>query len=326
MVDFLLDLAGYTADANLLDAIAVEPSAGDGAFLVRMAERLVASCRRQNRSLQECRRSLIAYELDDRSAKAAKQAVVSALTAISVPSDCAAMLAFEWVRTGDYLFEAFRLPKANFVIGNPPYVRLEDIPEEVAGLYRRSYPTMTGRADLYVAFFEAGLSQLREGGVCAYICADRWMLNQYGTQLRSLITSTFGVETVVEMRDADAFENEVSAYPAITVMRRGPQGATVVASALPEAAQATGSSLANALTGVRAGVPDCGIRGLNSAVVNTWFQNSDPWPCSSPGRLSLLRRLEDRFEPLESKGNAIKVGIGVATGLDDVFSQKIETW
>jgi len=40
--------------------------------------------------------------------------------------------------------------RADFVIGNPPYIRLEDIPEETASAYRDAYPTMRGRAELYV--------------------------------------------------------------------------------------------------------------------------------------------------------------------------------
>lgn len=47
VVDFLLDLAGYAEGANLVDTLAVEPAAGEEAFLVRMAERLILSCRRQ---------------------------------------------------------------------------------------------------------------------------------------------------------------------------------------------------------------------------------------------------------------------------------------
>jgi hypothetical protein len=67
------------------------------------------------------------------------------------------------------------------------------------------------------------------------------------------------------------------------------------------------------------------ILGLTTAAVHTWFQDSDPWPCSSPSRLALLRRLEEQFEPLESPANAVKVGIGVATGLDEVFITKDKT-
>ena len=65
---------------------------------------------------------------------------------------------------------------------------------------------MVGRADLYIPFFEAALKRLKSGGVCAYICADRWMRNQYGAELRRLVTAAYGVETVVEMHRADAFE------------------------------------------------------------------------------------------------------------------------
>jgi adenine-specific DNA-methyltransferase len=32
VVDLLLELAGYSAQSNLVDAIAVEPAAGEGAF------------------------------------------------------------------------------------------------------------------------------------------------------------------------------------------------------------------------------------------------------------------------------------------------------
>ncbi|MBL8178211.1 MAG: Eco57I restriction-modification methylase domain-containing protein [Bryobacterales bacterium] len=322
VVDFLLDLAGYTEDTNLVDALAVEPAAGEGAFLVRMAERLILSCRRQSRPIGDCRTSLIACELDDSSAEVAKKAVHSLLGRMSVPDDVAQTLVESWIRTGDYLFEAFRLPPAQFVIGNPPYIRLENIPEEVAGLYRDSYPTMTGRADLYVAFFEAGLSQLTDGGVCAFICADRWMLNQYGAKLRSLVSSRFAVETIVEMHDADAFQDDVSAYPAITIIRRGHQQDALVARAKTTVESRGGKALAQALAAVRSGNPTEAVPGLTCSLVHKWFRDSDPWPCSSPARLALLRRLEEEFEPLESEGNAVKVGIGVATGLDEVFITK----
>ena len=109
----------------------------------------------------------------------------------------------------------------DFVVGNPPYVRLESIDEAVAEVYRKRYRTMIGRADLYVGFFERALEMLAPGGICTFICADRWMLNQYGSRLRRLITSEgFSVEAVVEMHRADAFQDEVLAYPAITAIRR----------------------------------------------------------------------------------------------------------
>jgi hypothetical protein len=318
VVELLLDLANYRPEKNLVDAVAVEPAAGDGAFLGPMIERLVESCRRLGRPLSDCRDSLVAYELDDVSADRARAIAMAILTDHGATRSLAETLAAAWVRTGDYLVEAPTIV-ADFVIGNPPYVRLEEIPEETVALYRHAYPTMRGRADLYVAFFEAALGQLKEGGVCAFICADRWMRNQYGAELRELVTSEFGVEVVIEMHNADAFRDEVDAYPAITVIRNRDQGAAIVASLGPEAQKVEPHVLSATLeAAARLECPSL-PHGLRTAVIETWFKGREPWPCHSPEQMLLLRRLEEKFPPLEVSA---KVGIGVATGNDGVFITK----
>ncbi len=319
VVEFLLDLARYNAEANLVDAVAIEPAAGEGAFLVSMVRRLVESCHRQGRVVAECAHSLLAYELDDESARKARSNVVKTLTAMGVSAAVAEVLARGWIRVGDFLFEAFSLPQADFVIGNPPYIRLEEIPDETSNLYRDAYPTMKGRADLYVAFFEASLRRLKENGVCAFICADRWMRNQYGAELRRLVTRSFAIDAVVEMHNAEAFDDDVSAYPAITVIRRGEQQRAVVAS-IDRAIESTkAGELASAMIASKDGENTQVLEGVSRAVVSGWFRDSDPWPCRSPRKLAQLRRLEDRFEPLETDASETRVGIGVATGLDEVF-------
>lgn len=312
VVDLLLDLSGYCSDKNLVDILAVEPAAGGGAFLGPMVERLVESCRKLRRSLSECQHSLIAYELDEESAVRARAVAKNILMNHGVRLPLAKRLAEAWVLNRDYLFDADSR-QADFIIGNPPYVRLEDIPEETASVYRNAYPTMRGRADLYVAFFEAALRQLKIGGVCAFICADRWMRNQYGTELRQLITSAFSVEVLLNMHNANAFDDEVDAYPAITVIRHKKQQSTVVASAGQEAENIQPRQLAATLQTEHRGVLP---QGIHRAVVKTWFKGGDPWPCHSPEQLALLRRLEDQFPLLETNA---KVGIGVATGNDRVY-------
>jgi hypothetical protein len=318
VVDLLLDLAGYTVEKNLVDAIAVEPAAGDGAFLVPMIERLIASCQRLDRPLTACAKSLVAFELSANSADKARALAADALAKHGVKPALAKRLAAGWIKSGDYLLESTTID-ADFVIGNPPYVRLEDIPEETATVYRDAYPTMRGRADLYIGFYEAALRQLKDGGVCAFICADRWMRNQYGGELRRLVTSAYAVEVVLEMHNADAFHDEVDAYPAITVIRRQAQGAAIVASAGPEVGNVQPRNLSEALLSSREHKPAVLPKGLRTALVDTWFTGAAPWPCQSPDQLALLRRLESEFSALEAQA---RVGIGVATGNDKVFVTK----
>lgn len=312
VVELLLDLSGYCPDRNLVDALAIEPACGEGAFLVPMVERLLQSCQNLGLPLAECRKSLVAYELNETSAARSRALIRNILVRHGAQPSLASTLADTWVFTRDYLLEAGHEP-ADFIVGNPPYVRLEDIPEETASVYRNAYPTMRGRADLYVAFFEAALRQLKNHGTCAFICADRWMRNQYGAELRKLISSAYSVDMLVSMHHANAFDDEVDAYPAITVIRRKTQRSTIVASAGQEAETIQPLQLATALQGEGSPALPAGI---HKAVVNTWFKGPVPWPCHSPEQLALLRQLEERFPALEMSA---KVGIGVATGNDRIY-------
>lgn len=247
VVELLLDLAGYTAAANLVDARAVEPSVGEGAFLVPMAARLLACCRAQGRPWLDCRDALRAYDVDAAALWQTRRKLGQLFEEVGVNNIEAHMLLSAWLVEADYLllvgrttcsatqppqlFDAPPPEGVDFVLGNPPYVRVESIPEAQNAQYRQLFPTMRGRADLYVGFYEAALRQLRPGGVCAFICADRWMVNQYGETLRRYITAGFAVETLLELHQTAAFEEAVSAYPAISVLRRAPQASAVVASA-----------------------------------------------------------------------------------------------
>ena len=312
VVELLLDLSGYCVHRNLVDALAIEPACGDGAFLGPMVERLVQSCRNLGRPLSECRTSIVAYELDEASAARSRALIRNILVGHGAKLSLASSLAETWILTRDYLLEPGHEP-ANFIIGNPPYVRLEDIPEETASVYRKAYPTMRGRADLYVAFFEAALRQLKNNGTCAFICADRWMRNQYGAELRKLICSAYSVDLLVSMHDANAFHDEVDAYPAITVIRRTLQRSTIVAKAGQEAETMQPCQLATILQDEDSSALPGSI---HKAVVTTWFKGTAPWPCQSPEQLALLRHIEDQFPALEMSA---RVGIGVATGNDRIY-------
>jgi hypothetical protein len=75
VVDLILTLAGYCPEQNLAARLAVEPAAGEGVFLLAMAQRLAASCRLHGHTLNACQASLLAYELDAGSAQRTRAAL-----------------------------------------------------------------------------------------------------------------------------------------------------------------------------------------------------------------------------------------------------------
>ena len=284
-----------------------------------MIRRLVDSVNLHGRSFDDMCNALHAYELDYQTAGHAVSLAIIELEQCGVPTDMAMRIADCWVTVGDYLLKSPENQKADFVLGNPPYVRYDDLPDGLFTAYRHLYPTMSGRCDIYVGFIEAGLRQLSDGGTLAFICADRWMRSAYGAQLRRLVAEHYSVEVVVEMHDASAFEREVSAYPAVIVLRKAPQKSVIVASA----GTGTGSSprtrsLADSLVNLAdTGVED--LPGFKATRVDGWFEGMSPWPAVEPDRLELLQRLESEFRPLEDERTGTRIGIGVATGNDKVF-------
>ena len=58
---------------------------------------------------------------------------------------------------------------------------------------------------------------------------------------------------------------------------------------------------------------------FQAAKLPSWFDGPGLWPSGSPQNLELLADLERRFEPLENPVTGTRVGIGIATGCDDIY-------
>lgn len=315
VVDLLLDLADYYADQDLATLVAIEPACGSGAFLIPMVERLLASCARHGREIDTAAGAIRAYDLLPVNVALSRRAVERVLREHEVPAATAAELSATWVTQADYLLKDHEADSADLVCGNPPYIRLENIPAERSNAYRLACPTMGGRADVFVGFYETGLKTLKPGGRLAFICADRWMRNAYGKALRQLVAERYAVDVALTMHDVDAFEEQVSAYPAVTVLRAGRQAKALVADTTKAFGQATAEQL---VKWVSSGDGEPLHReGLSAAWLPHWFTTTSGWPTGSPDRLALVAQLEERFPLIEATG--AKVGIGLASGADSVY-------
>ena len=319
VVELILDLAGYTPDRDLATLFAVEPACGEGAFLGPMIDRLLESASRHARRPADLGDSVRAFDLSSVNIERARKLAISRLVDFGVAVPDAQDLADTWIKVDDFLLMPVPDCAADVVIGNPPYIRLENVPPERSDAYRLACPTMRGRSDVYVGFIERGLRILADEGALAFIVADRWMHNQYGAHLRRLIGDQFAVETVVEMHEVDAFEDEVSAYPAIAVIRREPQRAAVLAHASSGFGPADAAAFR---TWTRGGSKILRRNAVSAARLPRWFPGSELWPFGDPARLAVVADLETRFPPLEDLTTGTRIGIGVASGADSVYLTK----
>lgn len=318
VVDFILDLAGYTEDQPLHEKRLLEPSFGGGDFLLPIIQRLLSAwraARPNGTEVDDLGDAIRAVELHHDTFRSTYAAVVALLKREGL-SNAATALAGRWLSQGDFLLAPLE-GQFDFVVGNPPYVRPELIPAPLLAEYRSRYQTMYDRADIYIPFIERSLTALSAGGNLGFICADRWMKNRYGGPLRSLVAERFHLKVYVDMVDTPAFHSDVIAYPAITIISREGGGATRIAHR-PSIDRATLTTLAGLLSAPTLPKDAGPVREL-ARVTN----GAEPWLLESSDQMALIRRLEGAFPLLEEAG--CKVGIGVATGADKAFIGDFES-
>ena len=319
VVDFILDLVGYTPDRPLCELRFLEPSFGEGDFLMPALDRLLESWRSRNNghdgAISDILNSICAVELHRSTFEKTKSKIISTLTTRDISTADAHTLADKWLIQGDFLLEPLD-GCFDFVAGNPPYLRQELIPDVLMAEYRERYQTIYDRADLYIPFIERSLNSLSLDGQLGFICADRWMKNRYGGPLRKLVAEHFHLKIYVDMVNTPAFQTDVIAYPAITIIKRGDPGPTRVAYQ-PDINSERLSSLAALLLAPAVSRDSESVR-----EAPTIGHGDEPWIFDSTRQLALIRRLEAEFPTIEEA--ACKVGIGVATGADEVFIGKFE--
>ncbi len=290
VVKTMLDRVGYVSKKNLSGIKVLEPSAGEGAFAVEIIERLYLSSLEFGFSFQVALRNLTFFEIEECIAAKLYTRINTLLKNMS------AFMPKDIIQVEDFLLS--ETGKFDLIVGNPPYVRHENIPEEQKRIYRKNFSTFRYRSDIYIAFFEKSLGMLDDEGVLSFICSNRWLKNQYGQRLRNLIRKEYSLTEIIDLEETCPFEENVIAYPAITtICKAGNQNNTNYYH-VRDVSQLTDLT--------RLSVEKKTIRTNHS---NNWFS------------YQLEGKPHERFlDSIENQG--FKIGIGVATGLDRVFIRK----
>lgn len=218
-------LRQVTLPQNLLSIRLLEPAAGHGAFLLPLISRLVKACRDQNRSDDSLRPVVRAYEVDPAVAATLRVRCQKELCRHGVKPAKAKDIARSWIRSGDFL-EAKPRIRFTHIVGNPPYIRWDSIPEERRTAYRKRFTSFKQRADLYVAFIEQALRYLDIQGQLAFLCPGTWTRNTYGAVVRKVLTTEGHLRAIIDLSDVDSFEKRTDSYPHLFVFQKGVAGET----------------------------------------------------------------------------------------------------
>ena len=313
VVEFILDLCGYTVERPLHRLRLLEPSFGNGDFLLPTVSRLLSAYKVQDSEhsniVEDLSEAIRAVEVHRDSIESTRAKLYDLLRKHGASRKEAESLLAAWIIEGDFLLT--ELPWSfTHAVGNPPYVRQELIPDALMVEYRARYSTIYDRADLYVPFFERCLTYLEPGGTLGFICSDRWMKNKYGGPLRAMVAQHYHLAAYVDMVDTSAFHSEVIAYSAITTIKREEPGPTRIT----HRPQVDRESLTELAKLMRA---DAVLEGSGVLEISDVASGSEPWILQSFDQLAVARRLASNFPTLEESG--CKVGIGAATGADRVF-------
>jgi hypothetical protein len=107
------------------------------------------------------------------------------------------------------------------VVGNPPYVQSKHLRELKPYLQAAYSETYKGKADLYVYFFQLGLSELKIGGRMGCISSGLFSKLDYGAPLRQFLTSRSIILEIVEFGEEQVFEGALT-YPIILFLENEP--------------------------------------------------------------------------------------------------------
>lgn len=180
------------------------------------------------------------------------------------------------------------------VVGNPPYVRFRNMSDESKNLLKHWASADTGNVDLYMPFFEVGMSLLKKGAVLSYITPNSYIQAVNGRKLRKFLSLQNHPITILDFRDAQLFKN-VTSYTCITTIDSSAKDTMIKYVRLNEEQTLYNHSFSEYQT--------------------SEFENGAPWRMRGNDIDSIIQKLESAESPLSKW----KIRNGLATLKNDIY-------
>lgn len=221
IINYMLDIVEYKGK-NVENKTIIDPACGTGTFIARIVERYVEWATKYD--AEYIVESLIndklikAYDTKPSNVYVTKLVVICILIRLEVISsidEIKSLMLNLPIYCDDFLKAK---DKADFVVGNPPYIRLQNLPIEYRNYIKDNFASATGRFDIYTCFIEAACQRLNDHGKVCLITSNKYLTANYGEGIRKYLINNVHVNKIVDLHDTKFFGAAV--LPAIIFCER----------------------------------------------------------------------------------------------------------
>ena len=200
-----------------------DPSCGDGAFLVPLAQRIcqkIQDCRKTGQPTEgylETLQNLTGFDIDDQALDTCYRRLDEATAPFKIIPPIWQVSHLDILNQSSW--QKYR-NSFDAVVGNPPYIRVQRLEKARRALIQTgNWQCKTGAYDLYLLFFEMGLDLLKPEGRLAYITPSSWLRSHAGKSFRDYIRNHHHITKVYDFGMQQVFP-DVTTYTAISVLGR----------------------------------------------------------------------------------------------------------
>ena len=222
IVEQMLDKANLVGE-NLLSQKIMEPSCGDGAFIVAVLDRMIRYAEESgqtDRLKHSIEHNIFGIEKDPAVFEDLRSNILNLFRArgldIPFPPN---------IRCANTISEYKQyIGQMDVVIGNPPYVR----PRNADGETRRAlsdFQFCNGTTDLYIAFFEMGIQMLSPRGTLCFITPNSFLCNTSQKTFRKSLAEQKLITDIFDFKFHQVFPSAAT-YTCITTLRKGNENDT----------------------------------------------------------------------------------------------------
>ncbi len=200
-------------------------SCGSGAFLIKATEKI--SKENNKKIIETIEKNIYGVDMMERSVDRTK--LILSLLAFQngedkedikfniKQGDSLDNLKFNWKKEFPNVFDDGGF---DGVVGNPPYIRIQDFGNNTKNFLIKQYQTTgKGNFNLYFAFFEVGLGILKKEGKLGYITPNNYFTSLAGKDLRKFLQEKRLIERIIDFNHLRIFE-DATTYTCITFLTK----------------------------------------------------------------------------------------------------------